>query len=748
MTEILEQRPPALVRTKIQPPPPREQAVARDRLLERLRPRPEVRLTIVAAPAGYGKTTLLGMWREVEATHRPTAWLTLDEGDNDPVVLWSHVLEALRRACPGIGELGSPGTIGPARILDGLLPRLVNALTEHGDLALILDDFHSLSSGPSRDGVVWLVEHAPSTFQVVVSSRREPALPLAALRAHGELLELRANDLAFTSDEADVLLNGHLELGVARDDVDRLVGRTEGWPAGLYLAGLSLGGVQDRRAFVRTYGGANRHVVDFLVDEVLEAHDPGMQALMLRSSILERLCGPLCDAVLEAEDTGERLRELSRTNLFLVPLDDYGEWYRFHNLFAQLLRVELERREAGLAPMLHRRAFAWHRDNGSADEAIEHALEAGAFAETTELIASTWVLYAKLGRYATVLAWLERVPRELRYEDSQLLLVEAWVLSLSARREAAAEAIAAVERLGQLARGPLADGFSSVEASLATLRGAIPWGDVGSGLQNARRAAELEGSGSNWRPIVCSILGEALFFSGELDEADHWLAEMEEVAPLNGHWWNAATSLAYRSRIAGEQGRADDQTLLADRAVQLVRELGLEGTYGEVLIASGMSLAARGQFEEALPLLERGAAVLRSRGFRRDIADALICQATVLQAMDKGGAAAEAVREARKVVDSCPDPRALAQRLAVLERTRRTRRRVGREALSERELVVLRMLGGRLSERDIGRELYLSHNTIHSHTRSIYRKLGVSSRADAVRRATSLGILQRLGPPR
>jgi ATP/maltotriose-dependent transcriptional regulator MalT len=266
MTETLEQRPPALVRTKLHPPPRRAQTVVRDRLLERLRPRAEVKLTLVAAPPGYGKTTLLGMWREVEATTRPIAWLTLDKGDNDPVVLWWHVLEALRGVCPGIGVSSSPHTVGGARLEDIVLPRLVNALTEQGDLALMLDDFHWLSNGPARDGVAWLVEHAPATFQLVLSSRREPALPLAALRARGELLELRANDLAFTSDEADALLNGHLELAVAREDIDRLVERTEGWPAGLYLAGLSLGGVEDRQAFVRAYGGANRHVVDFLVD--------------------------------------------------------------------------------------------------------------------------------------------------------------------------------------------------------------------------------------------------------------------------------------------------------------------------------------------------------------------------------------------------------------------------------------------------------------------------------------------------
>jgi ATP/maltotriose-dependent transcriptional regulator MalT len=740
MTETLEQRPPALVRTKLHPPPRRAQTVVRDRLLERLRPQPEVKLTLVAAPAGCGKTTLLAMWRDAEATRRPVAWLTLDERDNDPAVLWSHVLEALRAVCPGISLSPSPRTVGAALILDVLLPRLVNALAEQGDVAVILDDFHRLSSGASRDSVAWLVEHVPSTCQVIVASRREPAFGVASLRAHGELLELRADELAFTSDEADALLNGHLELGVPRGDIDRLVERTEGWPAGLYLVGLSLGGLEDREAFVRAFGGTNRHVVDFLADEVLDAHDPGTRTLMLRSSVLKRFCGPLCDALLDEEGNSERLRELSRTNLFLVPLDDHGEWYRFHHLFAQLLRVELEHREPGLAPMLHRRAFAWHRDNGSTEESIEHALEAGAFAEATELIAATWMLYVNVCRYTTVLAWLERVPRELRREDPQLLLVEAWVLSLCARREEAANAIAAVERLGGLDAGPLPDGFSSIEASLATLRGAIPWGDIGGALEHAGRAAELEGPESYWRPVVCSALGEALFFSGDFDEADRWLAEATEVAPLHAHWINAATAHAYRSRIAGEQGRVDEQTLLAGQALQLVHEHDLDGMDGEAFVAFGTSLERRGRLEEALPFLERGAAVLRSRGLPRDLADALICQAAVLRAMDRSDDAGEVIREARAVIDSCPDPRALAERLAVLERPRRTRRRVDGEALSERELVVLRMLGGPLSERDIGRELYLSHNTIHSHTRSIYRKLGVSSRAEAVRRATSLGL--------
>src|SRR5262249_16400004 len=241
----------------------------------------------------------------------------------------------------------------------------------------------------------------------------------------GALVELRAEELGFTPDEADTLLNDRLELGLEREYVDDLVERTEGWPAGLYLAALSLQGAEDRRAFASTFGGGSRHVVDFLVDEVLEAHDPATQALMLRCSILERLSGPLCDAVLEQEGSGRLLDALSRTNLFLMPLDDRGEWYRFHHLFATLVRVALQHREPDLTPTPHRRASDWHANNGLVDAAIDHALAADAFAEAGELIAASWVHYANTSRFATVLAWLEAFPEEVLREDPMLLLAKA-----------------------------------------------------------------------------------------------------------------------------------------------------------------------------------------------------------------------------------------------------------------------------------------------------------------------------------
>ena len=732
---------PVLVGTKLHPPPVRELTIPRERLVERLRGGSDRRLTLVACPAGFGKTTLLAAWREAEAARKPVAWLTLDEGDNDPVVLWTHAIEALRRASPAVARSAADTVVAP--VVDVVLPRLVNELDGQGEITLILDDFHRLSSVPARASVRWFIDHAPPGFQLVLASRTEPALPVAALRAHGELLELRAGDLRFTCEEADAFLNGRLALDLTPEDVEGLVEKTEGWPAGLYLAALSLQHAADRHAFVRRFGGSNRHVVDFLVTEVLQAHDPPAQALMLRTSVLERLSGPLCDAVLEQEGSAVMLDALSRTNLFLVPLDDEGGWYRFHHLFAQLLRVELERREPGLAPALHRRAYCWHREHGTTDEAIRHAIAAEAYAEAAELIQGLWISYANTGRYDTVLAWLRRLPEEILDGDVQLLLVQAWVLSLSAKREEAARAIAAVERLGNLSAGPLPDGFSSGEASLTMLRACFPWGDVGAQLENGRRAAELEGPGSPWRPLACWTVGMGLYFRGELDEADRWFAESAALAPASAQWLAGEASLAYRSWIAGERGRLDEQRLLAETAAGFVREHGTEKVIiGVAPLALGVSLAARGRPEEALPLIERGVALSRTFGQPIQLANALLGQAPVLRALGEHQRAADAIAEARSILRSCPDPGILAGRLAALDRPPQIRRvRSADQELTQQELRVLKLLHGDLSERDIGRELYVSHNTVHSHVRAIYRKLAVSSRAGALERGRQLGLL-------
>ena len=734
---------PILLVTKLHPPFVPAQTIARERLFERLRAGAGCRLTLVACPAGFGKSTLLAAWRESEAPRRPVAWVTLDEGDNDAVVLWAHVIEALGRACPGVPRATLAALLPTAPVLEVVLPRLVNALAEAGEVVLVLDDFHRLAAGSARETVTWFVDHLPSNAQLVVSTRTDPALPLGTLRARGQLAELRADALRFTTAEADEFLNGRLGLDLSAADVESLVGRTEGWPAGIYLAALSLAGSPDKSGLVRAFDGTSAHVVDFLAGEVLAAHEPELQTFMLRTAVLERLCAPLCDAVLDRRGSAAALDSLARTNLFLLPLDDRRHWFRFHHLFAQILRVELERREPELAPSLHRRAFEWHSEFGTTDEAIHHAVAARAFPEAGRLIAETWVSYANAGRTASVLDWLSRFPPAIVDAEPRLLLVKAWVSALRAREDDMRAAVARVRALGGLDDGPLPDGFASLESSLSVLSATFGWGDASAILEHGMRSAELEGPGSPWRPVITWAVGWAHYCNGDLDEAERWLEETTRIAPPAEQWIVGVAATADLSLIAGVRGRRDDQLRLALAAVGLAREHGLLDAVeeGEVHTAHGLALAAHGRREEALPELEQGVFLRRLWGQPLDLADSLI-ELGAFHAADGDEARAAAVfAEAERALAACRDAGALPARLAAAQRTAGRRRPADGGGLSERERAVLRLLGGGLSEREIGQELYVSFNTVHSHVKAVYRKLGVSSRAEAVARAREQRLL-------
>jgi LuxR family transcriptional regulator, maltose regulon positive regulatory protein len=381
---------------------------------------------------------------------------------------------------------------------------------------------------------------------------------------------------------------------------------------------------------------------------------------------------------------------------------------------------------------LHRRAYAWDLDQGITEEAIHRAFEAGAYAEAAELIEACWATYLNASRSASVLAWLRRFPDQILNGSVRLLLIEAWVLSLSARREDAARAIAAVERLGELAGGPLSDGFSSAEASLTLLRAVCPWGDVGAQVQNARRAADLEGPGSSWRPVVCWTVAMGLYFRGEFGEADRWFAESAAQAPKCGQWLAGASSLAYRSLIAGERGRLEEQRLLAERAMEVVRERGTEMANGAVPVALGVSLAARGNPEEAQPLIERGIAfMLPSRGEPTQVANALLHHASVLQTLGEGERSKAVIAEARSIIDSCSDPGILTERIGRLSpggdpcdpRVK---------SLTPAELRILHQLATHHTLAQIAAKLYVSRTIVKTHVASIHSKLGVSTRAGAV----------------
>src|SRR5918993_3056622 len=346
--------------------------IARADVLSLLQAGLGAKLCLLDAPAGFGKTTLLAQWQAAAGGGR-VGWVSLDESDNDPTRFWVYVVQALRTVEPGLGAAALGALHRPSVNLDEVLSSLLNDLHAiGGPLVLVLDDYQLITNPSCHQSFGFFLDPLPAGAHVVLATRVDPPLPLARMRARGELRELRAADLQFTGEEAAELLNGSMGLGLAAEEVAQLVERTEGWAAGLVLAGLSLRGRPDTDGFIATFQGDHRHVADYLAAEVLERQPEEIRTFLLRTSVLERLSGPLCDAVLEAPASAALLAELERSNLFVVPLDDHRQWYRYHQLFAQLLRLQLGAREPGLVPVLHRRAAAWHRQAGNNYEGIGH----------------------------------------------------------------------------------------------------------------------------------------------------------------------------------------------------------------------------------------------------------------------------------------------------------------------------------------------------------------------------------------
>jgi hypothetical protein len=376
----------ALLATKLHIPRPRAGLVARPRLVERLDEGMARELVLVCTPAGFGKTTLLADW--VRGGQRPVAWLSLDEGDNDPVRFWRHVAAALGTVRPGVAERVVPllGSLQSAS-LDAVVATLVNKLAGMAEgVVLVVDDYHLIEAQSVHASLEYLLEHLPSSLRLVLASRADPPLPLARLRARGQLTELRAADLRFTPTEATAVLRAAVGPDVPEVALAALGERTEGWVAGLQLAALSLRGQLDIDAFVQTFSGSHRYVLDYLTEEVLERQPPQQRQFLLETSILDRVCGPLADAVTGRSDSQAILEQVERANLFLIPLDAVRGWWRHHHLFTDLLRARLQQEQPARMLELHRAAAAWYERHELVDEAMRHALAAGDTTRAARLI--------------------------------------------------------------------------------------------------------------------------------------------------------------------------------------------------------------------------------------------------------------------------------------------------------------------------------------------------------------------------
>jgi LuxR family maltose regulon positive regulatory protein len=407
-----------LLGTKLFLPRPRAQLVPRERLTALVDRGLDARLLLVSAPAGFGKTTLV-VGRLQAATQPPraaaVAWLSLDPGDDDPATFWTYVVSALRTAVPNVGTDALALLSDPhPPPLEVVLTTLLNELGHgEGEVILVLDDYHVVGSLHIHTQLAFLIDHLPPRVHLVLVTRSDPALPLARLRASGELVEIRAADLRFTQDETAAYLTGAMGLTLSEDEVSALEGRTEGWIAALQLAALSMSGRADPGAFIAEFAGDDRYLVDYLVEEVLQRQPPELHEFLLRTSVIDRLSGPLCDAVVGTTGARATLEQLDRANLFLVPLDDRRQWYRYHHLFADVLRARLREQEPDLVPELHRRAGAWFVANGDRGQAIQHARSAGDAERMADLVELEMPALRRDRKDPVLRRWLEELPEEL-----------------------------------------------------------------------------------------------------------------------------------------------------------------------------------------------------------------------------------------------------------------------------------------------------------------------------------------------
>ena len=654
-----------LLATKLHVPGLQPGFVPRPRLVEALSQGLARQLILVCAPAGFGKTAVLADW--AGRGRWPVAWLSLDAGDNDPARFWRHATAALDRARPGIAKRVSP-LLGPptSASFEPLVTALVNELADQpgeDDLLLVLDDYHLVGAEPVHTSVAFLLGHLPPGLHLVLASRADPPLPLARLRGRGQLAELRASELRFTSEEAAALLREAVGSGLPDAVSAALAARTEGWAAGLQLAGLSLRGKEDAAGFVAAFSGSNRYVLDYLTDEVLAGQTEQVRGFLLETSLLERLSGELCDAVTGRTGSQALLEQVERAGLFLVSLDEVRGWWRYHHLFADLLRARLQQERPGQVVQLHRNAAAWCEEHGLPDDAVRHAVDAGEMVWAARLIEQHFdAVYSLRGEGATLQRWLAALPAELVQARPRLLVAQAWMALAGGEADSAERLLEAAERAPAAAAadepfepsvGKPASLLVSVPVRIALLRAYLAElrGDAEGAAAFASQA--LAGIGeSEW--LLASVTRIHLAIAEWLHGR---LAEAERAFASGSAGWQAAgqpTITAWRCYELGQvqraQGRLDAAVRTCQQALEITAPHGQPPlpAAGPAHVGLGEVAYERNELDSALRHVTEGIALCRQFVYTPPLAAGLVALAWIRQATGDPAGALDAIGEAMR----------------------------------------------------------------------------------------------------
>lgn len=717
-----------LVATKLAAPTLPAQLVNRPRLdamLDAAVADPAVRVVLVSAPAGSGKSTLLAGW---EAPRDDCAWLQVDPADRDPARFWGHLIGALAGLVPDVAETVGPAVMSAAADAGPLLERLVNALVGGAPATLVIDDYH-LVANPAIDGAIEsLIELAPPTFMLVLVTRLDPSIRLSRLRVRSQLVEVRADALNFAPTEAQLLLRD-ADPGITAGHAEALCERTEGWAAGLVLAGLSLRASDDHDAFVQAFQGDDRLVVDYLTDEYLSQVDDADRTRMLRTAILDRMCGPLIDAVCGSTDGSRWLNETAAANQLLISLDRTGTWFRYHHLLGDVLRLDADQSSVNLADA-HRQAARWHHEAGNAHDAVEHYLAADELATAADLIYDEATELMNRGQLRTVANQIARLG-PLAEEHAGAMVVQGWIALLTGRF---AESHRCLERARGLNPN---DDEAGLIVALAIMTN-MATGNVADALTEARAADDP------FESTQAMTLGGAYVWAGDFDGARPFLEQAERLAPDEGHSFVQAVAPILSAIAHIEDNDTAAAHAEAARAIDIATQHGLSDL-AQTALAHSVVARTTEKPDDAVTAAQRGVELARRSPERVTYAYALASGGDVLCHHDHPDGA-DLIAEARRVIDQCPDPGIAGRYLARVEARHQlstpqpeTPELV--EDLTERELAVLRYLPSRMSQREIANELYVSLNTVKTHCKAIYRKLGTGDRKAAVQAARDVGLL-------
>jgi len=669
--------PTPLLETKLFVPRPRRGLVARPRLSERLDRGGASKLMLVSAPAGFGKTTLLAEWLAAgpaaPTSQRYAAWLSLEKSDNDPASFWTYVIAALQTVAPGVGAsaltlLQEPQ---PVPITTVLTPLLNDLGAIASDLVLVLDDYHVIDAREVQDGMEFLLDHLPPQLHLVIASRADPALPLSRLRGRGDLVEVRAADLRFTPDEAAAYLREVMGLVLTARDVAALEERTEGWIAALQLAALSMQGRDDIAGFIAGFAGDDRYIVDYLAEEVLARQPEQVRSFLLQTSILDRLSGPLCDAVTGQDGGRAMLEALDRGNLFLVPLDDRRQQYRYHHLFADVLRARVLDEQPGRVAELHTRASQWYERNGDRSEAIRHALAGEDFERAADLVELAIPALRRGRQYVTLRLWLEAIPEELIKVRPVLSVGYAGALMVRGEAEGVEARLLDAERWLDASTGqgtPAAHRspaemvvvdekeFRGLPSAIAMYRAgqALVLGDVAGTMTQARRALDLVGQDDHLgRGSPAALLGLAYWTSGDLDAALRWYADAMASLEKAGHLSDVIGCSIAVADIRLVQGRLREAMSTYERGLHHATAQGAPPLRGAADMHVGMSLLLRerNDLEAAVQHLQTGKELGEYAGLPQNPYRWRVAMARIREAEGDLDGALELLNEAERVYD-------------------------------------------------------------------------------------------------